>query len=159
MAAELRLQNRRTPVTLIVPPGEFRPEDQPLAIQTPLGLAYSNTATHVLFLQAFNGNHTAFNKVQAALTAQHLRLDNLPEPLRTIQRLKRELLKDKPLWRDILTCKRLGLSQAMSARLCGCHPSTIRKHTKLMEESGILGGPQHTRQALIDMMCVPQVEA
>jgi hypothetical protein len=50
--------------------------------------------------------------------------------------LRETVLHEKPLWRDILTCKGLGFSEPMTARTCGCKLTTLRKHLHRMAECG-----------------------
>lgn len=54
-----------------------------------------------------------------------------------IDKLKAELLKQRPLWSDILLCQRQGLSTAAVARVCGCKVSTLKRQLREMEEAGL----------------------
>ncbi len=84
---------------------------------------------------------------------------NLPAPIRTIQKLKKAMLDANPLWSDILRLHCMGLTTATIARSCGCHPSTVRRHLKKMEEAGIFDDPfKELSSDMQDMLTPPRIE-
>lgn len=112
--------------------------DQPVAIRTALGFAYINTATYFFLGEARRQpSGEAGHQLVSALFARSEFVKQLPEPFRTAEKLRRELLKQNPLWSDIMHCQRVGLTNAAIGRICGCHPSTVRKHRRKMEECGL----------------------
>lgn len=58
----------------------------------------------------------------------------------TIDRLRVRLLEQQPLWRDILTCRRQGFSETMTANSCGIKLKTLHRHLVQMAELGLLEG-------------------
>ena len=51
----------------------------------------------------------------------------------SIAKMQAALLEINPLWRDILDCRRLGMSENMTANCCGCKLKTLRRHLRKLE--------------------------
>ncbi len=131
--------------TFAVPQGNYPVQDHPTVVNHWAGLAYVNHATMMLFMNFFHGqgaNHDqAVALVMGALRQSQEYMKGLSGAQRQAEELKLELLKERPLWRNIQSCKQMGLNNVNTAKLCDCHVSTIRKHMRKMEELGILTPP------------------
>lgn len=117
--------------------GNFPKHDQPMAIATEFGTAYVNYATRMFFVNIPHNrkNYELLNR--AMQKCIHFQRSLSPEERCTLK-LKMALLKEKPLWANIEYYKRLGLSHVEIGKMCGCHPATIRKHVRQMEELEII---------------------
>jgi len=122
--------------------GDFDEHDRPVVVATKFGNAYVNIATYVLHMVArCNPQSEAHRQMTSAMTARREFAEALPEPFRTTHKLKLALLKSNPLWSDIMHCQRLGLSKSSVARICGCSPSTVKRHLKKMADAGLFDDP------------------
>jgi DNA-binding MarR family transcriptional regulator len=67
---------------------------------------------------------------------------SLPPVVASNQKLKAALLKSNPLWADILYFRSMRVTIAGIARVCGCHPGTVRRNIKKMEAAGLFDDPR-----------------
>ena len=148
MAEELRQRPAEQTIKFT---GHFSLDNPPVPVQHWAGIAYVNHASLMLHMDALSGRGPTAPAARAKLFSA-LRVSNkfraqLTPEARQNEDLKAELLRDRPLWSDIEYFKRLGLSNTHIARICRCHPSTIRKHVKKMTTLGILA-----QEALLPML-------
>lgn len=139
-AAQQAMPVRPEQVVLVV--GDFTERDRPVAVSTPYGTAYVNTATWLLhfFANARPGGNES-RKLMSAQLACNGFSKVMPPALQLNFKLKAALLKANPLWSDIMHCQRLGLTNRAIARICGCAPSTLRRQLKKMQQAGLFDDP------------------
>ena len=132
----------KPPVNVSIMAGNFDEKDRPVAVATKFGTAFFNWPTYFMHMTArANPRSEQHVLLTSAMAASKDMLKYLPEPVRTVQKLKMAVLDANPLWSDILHCQRMGLTTATIARVCGCHPSTVRRHLKKMQEAGLFDDP------------------
>jgi len=142
MEAELRQQPRPQAAQLTMAIGDFPAGDRPVVVATRFGHAYVNTATYLLHNLARLRPGGSESLALASAMAARIDFDKaLPAVFKIKDKMTRALLKSNPLWSDILHCQRMGLSKVAVARVCGCHPSTIKRQLKKMAEAGLFDDP------------------
>lgn len=143
MAEELQHLRRVQEIPgIAMPLIDFPERDRPAIVKTFLGNAYINTATYYFCAAAARDNRSPeLHQLVAALTSRAEFKQSLPGAVFANHKLKMALLKSNPLWSDIMYFQSMGVSKATTARLCGCHASTVKRHLKKMEESGLFDDP------------------
>jgi len=143
MAEELQ-HNRQAPVIpgMAMAIGNYSERDRPAMVPTIFGNAYINTATFFLHFIACKHPESDHQRLLAsALLSRSDFAKALPSTMLANHKLKKALLKSNPLWSDIMLFHSMGTSRATIARLCGCHPSTVKRQLKKMEEVGLFDDP------------------
>ncbi len=143
MAEEIqRLRSAQEIPGLAFPLIDFPERDRPAIVPTFLGNAYINTATYHFCAAAARDNRSPeLHQLVAALNSRSDFSKALPGAVFANHKLKMALLKSNPLWSDIMYFQSMGVSRATTARLCGCHASTVKHHLKKMDEAGLFDDP------------------
>lgn len=142
MAEELQHYRAQEIPGMALPLIDFPERDRPAIVKTFLGNAYINTATYFFCAAAARDNHSPeLHQLVAALTSRTDLKKSLPGAVFANHKLKMALLKSNPLWSDIMYFHSMGVSTATTARLCGCHASTVKRHLKKMEDAGLFDDP------------------
>lgn len=56
----------------------------------------------------------------------------------TTAKLQAAILENMPLWRDILNCRRLDMSEPVTANCCGVKLKTLRRHLGELKRLGFI---------------------